>query len=77
MNNLTKDTFKNGNFIRISTITLLFFLLAAFVFFSDRQLNVDAAQNVQIEKKVDEKQYIRDIDRIERKLDKILEWVMP
>ena len=77
MNGLTKDTLKNGNFIRISTITLLAFLLAAFVFFSDRQLNVDAAQNVQIEKKVDEKQYIRDIGRIERKLDKILEWMMP
>ena len=77
MNGLIRETFKNGNFIRISAITLLAFLLAAFVFFSDRQLNVDAAQNVQIEKKVDRLEYYRDMDQIFKQLDQIIKWVKP
>ena len=51
--------------------------IAVITWYVDSQANINEKQDNRIEKKVDEKQYIRDIDRIEKKLDKIIEWIIP
>ena len=74
---MTLTSIKNNNTIRIPTLLLLIGLLTVSVFFFKNQKEVDADQNKQIEKKVDRVEYYQTVDRIDKKLDKIIEWIMP
>ena len=51
--------------------------MAVIAWYVDSQADINEKQDSRIEKKVDEKQYIQDIDRIDKKLDKIIEWIIP
>ncbi len=51
--------------------------LALIGWYADTQANINTEQNKQIEKKVDRIEYYQTVERIDKKLDKIIGWMMP
>lgn len=51
--------------------------LAVIGWYVETQANINREQNTKIEEKVDRTEYYRAIDRIDKKLDKIIGWMMP